>query len=70
MCLKENTMPVIEVIDKTTKDNFLIKYVGLMKALIKKSNPRTIKIIRWVTHKGHGSRLNFFWIKTAKATKK
>ena len=29
-------MPVIEVIDKTTKDNFLIKYVGLMKALIKK----------------------------------
>jgi hypothetical protein len=41
-----------------------------MKALIKKSNPRTIKIIRWVTHKGHGSRLNFFWIKTAKATKK
>ena len=36
-------MPMIEVVDKTAKDNLLIKCVGLINALIKnqhhKNNP-------------------------------
>jgi hypothetical protein len=58
--LNENTIPIIEVTDKKVKDIFFIKSLGLINALIKKSKPKTIKIILCVIHKGQGSRLYFF----------
>jgi hypothetical protein len=38
-------MPIIEVTDKRAKDIFFIKSLGRINAFIKKSKPKTMKII-------------------------